>query len=210
MPGTLRVVGAARVARRSVATSDAILRQRRATVAPRHHHRAPVPPGFDAVVPIARVRPAAPGRRRPRRRRPRRERRSVGSTSASARRLLRAGDRVGARAPIAEAGVSEARTRRAAGRRVGQGDDGPPTPSRTAYHHLKDASARRPRLIFDANRHMLAGGARGDVPFISIIAGTTLDALAVDMRARRRRRRRRRRRVRQRERRATGSLERKG
>ena len=168
VPGTLRVVGAARAGAplgrdMSDKSSDSDANHGRAVYITTG---APVPPGFDAVVPIERVRfpggdPDAgavavadafgPGANV----------RSVGSDIQRGEVLLHAGDRVGPHelGIAALAGVSEARTRRAPLVAVLSTGDELADPFADGLFSSPDASASA-GLIFDANRHMLLACAR--------------------------------------------------
>ena len=170
VPGTLRVVGAARagapLARdKSDKSSESDADHGRAVYITTG---APVPPGFDAVVPIERVRfpggddagavavadAFSPGANV----------RSVGSDIQRGEVLLRAGDRVGPHelGIAALAGVAEARTRRAPLVAVlSTGDElaDPFADSRLASA-ASSPDELRPSSIFDANRHMLLACAR--------------------------------------------------
>ena len=168
VPGTLQVVGAARAGAplgrdMSDKSSDSDANHGRAVYITTG---APVPPGFDAVVPIERVRfpggdPDAgavavadafgPGANV----------RSVGSDIQRGEVLLHAGDRVGPHelGIAALAGVSEARTRRAPLVAVLSTGDELADPFADGLFSSPDASASA-GLIFDANRHMLLACAR--------------------------------------------------
>ena len=169
VPGTLRVVGAARAGAPLGPSGD------KSSGSDAVHGRAvyittgaPVPPGFDAVVPIERVRfpggddagavavadAFSPGANV----------RSVGSDIQRGEVLLRAGDRVGPHelGIAALAGVAEARTRRAPLVAVlSTGDElaDPFADSRLASA-ASSPDELRPSSIFDANRHMLLACAR--------------------------------------------------
>ena len=170
VPGTLRVVGAARagapLARdKSDKSSESDADHGRAVYITTG---APVPPGFDAVVPIERVRfpggddagavavadAFSPGANV----------RSVGSDIQRGEVLLRAGDRVGPHelGIAALAGVAEARTRRAP--LVAVLSTGDELADPFADSRLASAASSpddlRPSSIFDANRHMLLACAR--------------------------------------------------
>ena len=177
VPGTLRVVGAARagapLARdKSDKSSESDADHGRAVYITTG---APVPPGFDAVVPIERVRfpggdPDAGAVAVADAFSPGANVRSVGSDIQRGEVLLRAGDRVGPHelGIAALAGVAEARTRRAplvAVLSTGDelADPFAETESSRSAGPSGNASASldvTAGSIFDANRHMLLACAR--------------------------------------------------
>lgn len=183
VPGTLRVVGAARAGAPLGPSADGSETHTGAGRAVYITTGAPVPPGFDAVVPVERVSfpkgegsdavavadAFVPGANV----------RSVGSDIQRGEVLLHAGDRVGPHelGIAALAGVSEARTRRAPTVAVlSTGDeladpyarmykpngqtDAPATIDRSAAASSSDRLDVSAGSIFDANRHMLLACAR--------------------------------------------------